>query len=54
VKFTADEFLAKLPQAANEKWPEGVRDVEAFRQGEVSLVLFEDISDDLTAWAVFF
>ena len=40
MKFRADEFLLKLPLAANEKWTEGVWDVEPFRKGDVSLVFF--------------
>ena len=40
MKFTADEFLAKLPLEATEKWKEGVWDLEPFRNGNVSLVFF--------------
>lgn len=40
MKFTADDFLAKLPFPANEKWTEGVWDVEPFKKGNVSLVFF--------------
>ena len=40
MKFTAEEFLAKLPLPANEKWKNGVWDVESFRKGNVSLVFF--------------
>ncbi len=40
MKFTIDEFLAKLPLPANAKWKDGVFDVEAFKKGNVSLVFF--------------
>lgn len=40
MKFTFDEFLAKLPLPANEKWTEGVWDIEPFKKGDVSIVFF--------------
>jgi mannose-6-phosphate isomerase-like protein (cupin superfamily) len=40
MKFTVDEFLAKLPLTLNERWKEGVWDVEPFKKGNVSLVFF--------------
>lgn len=40
MKFTIEEFLSKLPLPANEKWKEGVWDVEPFKKGNVSLVFF--------------
>ncbi|MBA2736149.1 MAG: cupin domain-containing protein [Pyrinomonadaceae bacterium] len=40
MKFTVEEFLAKLPLPADEKWKDGVWDVEAFKKGSVSLVFF--------------
>lgn len=40
MKFTVEEFLAKQPLPANEKWKDGVWDVEAFRKGNVSLIFF--------------
>ncbi len=40
MKFTIDEMLAKLPLPANEKWKEGVWDIEAFSKGNVSLIMF--------------
>ena len=40
MKFTVAEMLAKLPLPANEKWKEGVWDVEPFRKGNASLVFF--------------
>lgn len=105
MRFTVDEMLAKLPLPANEKWKEGVWDIEPFEKAGVRLVFFaprgtdyqtshdedefyfvvrgsgelviagerfpaaagdaffveagvehrfENFSDDLTAWAVFF
>lgn len=40
MKFTVDEFLAKLPLPANEKWKDGVWDVEPFEKDGVKLVFF--------------
>ena len=40
MKFTIDEFLAKLPLPANEKWKDGVFDVEPFKKENVTLVFF--------------
>ena len=40
LKFTVDEFLEKLPLPANEKWTEGVRDLEPFERRGVRLVFF--------------
>jgi mannose-6-phosphate isomerase-like protein (cupin superfamily) len=40
MKYTVEEFLSKLPLPANEKWKEGVWDVEPFKKGNVSLVFF--------------
>lgn len=40
MKFTVEEFLKNLPLPANEKWKEGVWDLEPFRKGAVSLVFF--------------
>ncbi|MDQ3799523.1 MAG: cupin domain-containing protein [Acidobacteriota bacterium] len=40
MKFTIEEFLEKLPLPANEKWKEGVWDVEPFKKGSVTLVFF--------------
>ena len=45
MKFRADELLAKLPLAANEKWTEGVWDVEPFKKGNASLVFFAPQGD---------
>jgi mannose-6-phosphate isomerase-like protein (cupin superfamily) len=40
MKFTLEEFLAKLPLPANEKWKDGVWDVEPFNKSGVTLVFF--------------
>lgn len=40
MKFTIEEFLEKLPLPANEKWKDGVFDVEPFKKGNVSLIFF--------------
>lgn len=40
MKFTVDEFLEKLPLPANEKWKDGVFDVEPFEKENVTLVFF--------------
>ncbi len=40
MKFTVDEFREKLPLAANDKWPDGVWDVEPFEKDGVTLVFF--------------
>ena len=40
MKFTIDEFLSKLPLPADEKWKDGVCDIEALRKKNVSLVFF--------------
>jgi mannose-6-phosphate isomerase-like protein (cupin superfamily) len=34
------EYLAKLPLEATQKWPEGVWDIEAFRHGTMSVILY--------------
>lgn len=40
MKFTIDEMMAKLPLPANEKWKEGVWDLEPFEKNNVKLVFF--------------
>src|SRR5215208_2588720 len=40
MKFTVDEFLAKLPLPATQKWKEGVWDLEPFEKDGVKLVFF--------------
>jgi mannose-6-phosphate isomerase-like protein (cupin superfamily) len=38
--FSLQHHLEKLPLEATEKWPHGVWDVEAFRNGTMSLILY--------------
>jgi mannose-6-phosphate isomerase-like protein (cupin superfamily) len=40
MKFSTDEFAAKLPLVAGEKWKVGVWDVEALKKRSVSLIFF--------------
>lgn len=40
MKFTIKQFLAELPLPGNEKWKEGVWDVEPFEKDGVKLVFF--------------
>jgi mannose-6-phosphate isomerase-like protein (cupin superfamily) len=40
VKFAVEEFLEKLPLPANEKWKEGIWDIEPLKKGNVTLVFF--------------
>lgn len=40
MKYTIEEMLEKLPLPANEKWKEGVWDIEPFKKGNVTLVFF--------------
>ena len=40
MKFTIEEMQAKLPLPANEKWKNGVFDIEPFKKRKVSLVFF--------------
>ncbi len=40
MKFTINELLAKLPLPANEKWKQGVWDLEPFEKHGVKLVFF--------------
>jgi mannose-6-phosphate isomerase-like protein (cupin superfamily) len=40
MKFTINEFLTRLPLPANEKWKDGVWDVEPFEKNGVKLVFF--------------
>ncbi len=46
MKFTPKEQLAKLPLPANEKWTEGVWNVEPFVKENVSLVFFAPKRND--------
>ena len=40
MKFTIDQFLSRLPLPADEKWKDGVWDVEPFEKDGVKLVFF--------------
>lgn len=40
MKFTIEEFLAKLPLPATDKWKDGIWDVEPFEMNGVRLVFF--------------
>jgi mannose-6-phosphate isomerase-like protein (cupin superfamily) len=40
MKYTVAEMRAKLPLPANDKWKNGVWDIEPFKKGAVSLVFF--------------
>ena len=40
MKFTIEEFLGRLPLRANDKWPDGVWDIEPFEKDGVKLVFF--------------
>lgn len=41
-----EEAAAKLPLPATAKWPQGVWDVEAFRNGTMSLILYTPRGSD--------
>ena len=38
--FSLQDYLAKLPLPATEKWPHGVWDIEAFKNGTMSVILY--------------
>jgi mannose-6-phosphate isomerase-like protein (cupin superfamily) len=40
MKIDLKEFLEKLPLPSTTKWPEGVWDIEALKNGTMSLLLF--------------
>jgi mannose-6-phosphate isomerase-like protein (cupin superfamily) len=40
MKFASQDFLAKLPQPANEKWKEGVWFTNVFTKGDFELEFF--------------
>lgn len=40
MKLTPEEMLKRLPLPANDKWTEGVWDLESFKKDSVSLVFF--------------
>jgi mannose-6-phosphate isomerase-like protein (cupin superfamily) len=40
MKIVLQDLVQKIPLPATEKWPEGVWDVEAFKNGSMSLILY--------------
>jgi mannose-6-phosphate isomerase-like protein (cupin superfamily) len=44
--ISKSENLKKIPLPATKKWPEGVWDVEAFRHGTMSLILYTPTGKD--------
>lgn len=46
MKFTIEEMLARLPLPADEKWKEGVWDLEPFKERDVTLVFFAPRGSD--------
>ena len=46
MKFSITELLKQLPLPANEKWREGVWDVEAFKHGTMLLEVFAPSKHD--------
>jgi mannose-6-phosphate isomerase-like protein (cupin superfamily) len=46
MKISFAQSLAKLPLPSTTKWPQGVWDVETFKQGDFSLELFAPKSND--------
>lgn len=46
MKISLEENFNKLPQPATEKWPEGVWDIEAFKHGSMSIILFAPEGND--------
>ncbi len=46
MKFTIEEFIAKLPLPANDKWKDGVYYTTAYRQKNISLEFFAPRATD--------
>jgi mannose-6-phosphate isomerase-like protein (cupin superfamily) len=46
MKFTIEEMFEKLPLPADEKWKEGVWDIEPFEKNGVKLVFFAPKNKD--------
>lgn len=46
MKFSYQDFLNRLPLPANEKWREGVWDVEVFKHGTLLLQVFAPRNHD--------
>lgn len=47
MKISLIEQLAKLPLPATNKWPHGVWDIEAFKHGTLSVILYTPKFEDL-------
>ena len=48
--FSREKLLRELPLPATAKWPQGVWDVEAFRHGTMSAILFTPRGKDYQTW----
>jgi mannose-6-phosphate isomerase-like protein (cupin superfamily) len=46
MKISFAEQIAKLPLPATKKWPHGVWDIEAFRHGTLSVILYTPRVED--------
>lgn len=46
MKISFSQSLSKLPLPATQKWPQGVWDIEAFKQDDISLELFAPKNHD--------
>jgi mannose-6-phosphate isomerase-like protein (cupin superfamily) len=46
LKISFDDLKKQLPLPATERWPEGVWDVEGFKHGSMSVVLFAPQGSD--------
>ena len=46
MKISFNANLSELPLPATDKWPEGVWDIEAFKHGSMSLILFAPQGND--------
>lgn len=46
MKFTIDEMMKQLPFPVDEKWKEGVWDIEPFEKNNVKLVFFAPRNND--------
>jgi mannose-6-phosphate isomerase-like protein (cupin superfamily) len=50
MKFAIDEFLSRLPLPANDKWKNGVFDVEPFKKENITLVFFAPRGTDFQTY----
>lgn len=46
MRISLEEFRAKLPLPATERWPQGVWDIEALKHGSMSVILFAPRGED--------